>query len=470
VILTRLDRRTRKILDIYSNPSNRSAVLEEKSPSQKSALPAFSRGVSSTDRNLEMRIKILFSAVAIGTFAAVTAFAGAPTASVTKDTYGVFNKTDFPVVLRHDQATIEALIAQHKCILVPKGTEGILLDENPPPKSVVFRPATNQAIEVILLASDISVDGKPLEEDSFQASDLPRVPIHTPRRRPSNQEEGAWRYHYNQQHPNDPIPLSISTEMSIYPIVEEAICHMFHVKRGDWFNNPKPFVRYGPVKEGDHWFFEVEFQFPDDSYVLPAKKMWTAVLRQSADGKYIISCELGEDTPSLREGQFPPPPAAQTKVFDTKIAIERLLDPRKSIVIPPTIPLGEVTILEDTIGMVDDATDFDQFITAQYFNDTKTLDALFENGKAALIKKGTQVLMDRLDYGSHFLDITFKGEKIKGASGPEGWSNYHLYLPYSALLKELSHPTTYVPKSDKWIISNKSQEHWLKSTEESPEE
>jgi hypothetical protein len=163
------------------------------------------------------------------------------------------------------------------------------------------------------------------------------------------------------------MPNSVSNGIILFPGVEEAICSLFHLRpvgggNNWWFNRATPFVCYGPVKEGDNWFFEVTFQFVDNAYILPANKTWTAVFRQAADGT-IITCELGADIPTLRDGQFPPPPAAQTKVFDTKKAIEAVLNPRKVIAIPPAFRQGEVTILEDTLGMVDDASYFNQFIT-----------------------------------------------------------------------------------------------------------
>jgi hypothetical protein len=115
------------------------------------------------------KLSFLTTLLSLAPFLA-SAFAGSVT--VNKDTYGVFNKEDFPVILQHDQATLEALVEQHKCILVPQGTEGFLLDETHPPKSVIFRPATNQEIRVFLLVSDVSVGGKPIEMDNFQVSDL----------------------------------------------------------------------------------------------------------------------------------------------------------------------------------------------------------------------------------------------------------------------------------------------------------
>jgi hypothetical protein len=124
------------------------------------------------------KLSFLTTLLSLAPFLA-SAFAGSVT--VNKDTYGVFNKEDFPVILQHDQATLEALVEQHKCILVPQGTEGFLLDEIHPPKSVIFRPATNQEIRVFLLVSDVSAGGKPIEMDNFQVSDLLRVPTHRPR-------------------------------------------------------------------------------------------------------------------------------------------------------------------------------------------------------------------------------------------------------------------------------------------------
>ena len=55
------------------------------------------------------------------------------------------------------------------------------------------------------------------------------------------------------------------------------------------------------------------------------------------------------------------------------------------------------------------------------------------------------------------------GPRRAGQSGREAWSDYYLKLPVSALLKEFSHPATYVPESNDWVISNESQERWLKN-------
>jgi hypothetical protein len=104
-------------------------------------------------------MKKLVLLIAFLFLAAFLISASADSIAVTKDTYGVFNKEDFPAIFRHDEATLEALVEQHKCILVPKGTEGALIDEVHPPKSVIFRPTTNPEIRVFVLASDISVGG-----------------------------------------------------------------------------------------------------------------------------------------------------------------------------------------------------------------------------------------------------------------------------------------------------------------------
>jgi len=114
----------------------------------------------------------------LAAFAIFTNFVFADEVTVAEDTYGVFDKKDFPVLLRHDQAGIRELVQLHKCIAVPKGTVGFMIDANSPLKSIWFQPETNGYIRVFLLAS--SIEGAKV--DNFQVSDLPRVPVQGQRR------------------------------------------------------------------------------------------------------------------------------------------------------------------------------------------------------------------------------------------------------------------------------------------------
>jgi hypothetical protein len=237
------------------------------------------------------------------------------------------------------------------------------------------------------------------------------------------------------------------------------------------------------VPEGDHWYYEVQFRLNDSTYIPPKGQIWTAVIRESkphrtADGMIIggqiYTCELGADRPTLRDGQFPPPPADQVKAHEDRAIIDRILNPLRQLDIPPKIPKGEVTILEDTLGLVYDfgvsdrnIDEFTALVTAQYLDDRKTLDTLFDNGKGhfVLIKKGTRVLLENgwPNQGAGTLQVTFHGKRREGESGHDGWSDYAMRLPVSALLKDFSHPATYVPKSNAWVISNESQAFWLKN-------
>ena len=436
--------------------------------------------------------------------AALLRSAFAEPATVTQDTYGVFDSDDIPSLLHSDRAAIEDLVRRHKCILVPKDTTGSLFFEGrrAPPNFVLFQPKTNSNIRVYIPASNVMVGGKQVKVDDFKISDLPRAPIHTawwrggpsPARGTSSQMPSEYVFRYNQRHPEDPIEgVSYGDIGTIYPRVTQAIMKMLHLSKfgEDPFDTPYLMVCYGPVPEGDHWYYEVQFRLRDSSYVLPAGKIWTAIIRESRtnrvpngsirDGE-IISCELGMDIPTLKDGEFPPLPADQMKAYQTRVAIERILDPLRSLDIPPKIPKGEVTILENTLGIVDDfgvmlrgVEEFRTLITAQYFDDKKTLDALFEQGKGhfVLIKKGTRVILRNpwppngeglpSDGESRSLQVIFHGQRRRGESGQEGWSDYYLRLPVSALLKEFSHPAIYDPKSNDWVISNESQERWLKN-------
>jgi hypothetical protein len=340
-------------------------------------------------------------------FAALLSSALAEPATVTQDTYGVFDSDDIPALLQSDRTVIEALARQHRCILVPKDTTGSLVTggHRVPPKFVLFQPKTNHNARVYIPVSNVSVAGKQLQPDDSKISYLQTAPIHTPRQMPSD-----YVYRYNQRHPENPID-GVSSGVLIFPRVTDAIMKMLHLPGGGDEDFSYKAVCYGPVPENDHWYYEVQFRLRDSTYVAPAGKTWTAVIRESRtdqvrnvsrrDGE-IISCELGMDIPTLKDGEFPPLPADQMKAYQTRVAIERILDPLRSLDIPPTIPKGEVTILEDTLGIVDEFGDtvrgvdeFRTLITAEYFDDKKTLDALFEQGKGhfVLIKKGTRVML-----------------------------------------------------------------------------
>ena len=394
----------------------------------------------------------------LAAFAILTNFVfAAERVTVAEDTYGVFDAKNFPVLLRHDQAGIRELVQLHKCIAVPKGTVGLVTDANSPLRSIRFQPETNGYIQVYLLAS--SIEGAKV--DNFQVSDLPRVPIHRPRQRPDFNEEGRLL----SEAEKEGIPIyAVSVGDSVKLYAQKAIANMLHLPADrNWLI--KPYVGYGPVRDGAHWFVEIVFSLPESADLGPANKTWIAVVREDEHGA-VFTCELGADTPTLRPGEIPPAPAAQVQDSNTRVSIERLFHPLTVLDIPPEIPLGEVTVIEDTIGTVDKADHFDQVIKAQYFGDTETLDAFFEKEECVLIEKGTRVTLKSLNYEMPYLDVTFKGRKFPGQSGSDTWGDHHLYLPYSALLKEFSHRSTYVPKSARYIVTNESQERWVKGLPE----
>jgi hypothetical protein len=431
-------------------------------------------------------------------FANFLGSAFAAPATITKDTYAVLDQVDIPIFLKQDdegkqdQTVIAALVKQHRCILVPKGTTGMVITESQrvSPRVILFEP-DNSNVPFYISPTSVSIAGKTLEEEAFHISDLPRVPIHTPKwqipidnaanaRQEVIAAANQYVYNYNQSHPRNPME-GLSSGDTIYHDVYKAIMNMLHLTFGadlvTAFDRSYSIVCYGPVPDGDYWYCEVQFRLTDETGIFPRGKIWTAVIRESqshraADGVNIegeiFTCELGADTPTLKDRQLPPPPADKVKAHEERDAIQRILHPLGGLYVPPKIEKGEVTILEDTLGIADDGVkdvnidEFKTLITAQYLDDTKGLDSLFEKGKGhyVLIKKGTRVMLEN-DWpyqGREDLSVLIHGHRSHTSFS----GKYYILVPLSAVFKEFSHPATYVPKSDDWIISNESQEYWLK--------
>jgi hypothetical protein len=104
--------------------------------------------------------------------AAFLSSAFAEPARVTQDTYGVFDRDDIPALLHSDRTAIEALVRQHRCILVPKDATGSLVMDGlrAPPKFVLFQPETNSNTRVYIPVSNVSVAGKQVQLDDFKIS------------------------------------------------------------------------------------------------------------------------------------------------------------------------------------------------------------------------------------------------------------------------------------------------------------
>jgi hypothetical protein len=239
-------------------------------------------------------------------------------ATILQDTIGATDGREalnvFRAVYDNDTASLDTLFANGKCLLIKKGTivtptqwgEGMatVIYQGKPVKgsSDQFSPGTYELwvpYSALLPPALVDQDRGPIYK--YPASAHPgqfktrrRVPIHTPRQSPYIEFlEGI-----SQQNNVD-----LSTRYAIVSMMGGDANY-------DVDQLISPHVVYGPIRDrtyktGSSWLVEVSFQIPNDSH------SYTAVVHEGAGNRANVPCELGEDEPTLKDGEFapmPPPP------------------------------------------------------------------------------------------------------------------------------------------------------------------
>jgi hypothetical protein len=238
-------------------------------------------------------------------------------ATILQDTIGATGElaalTVFRAVYDNDTASLDELFAKGNCLLIKKGTivvptrwgEGmatVTYQGKPKRSSDQFSPGTYELwvpYSALLPWALVDQDRGPVYK--YPASAHPgqfktrrRVPIHTPRQSPYI----ASLRGISQQNEVD-----VSTRYAIVSMMGGDA----NYEVGELISSH---VVYGPIRDrtyktGSSWLVEVSFQIPNDPH------FYTAVVHEGAGNRDNLPCELGEDKPTLKDGEFapmPPPP------------------------------------------------------------------------------------------------------------------------------------------------------------------
>jgi len=243
---------------------------------------------------------------------------------IVKSTFGSFKEEDEKALIKMavsgDTEGILALVKQGRSIVLDRGIKGLVLSEDKINDlyQVLLDPTPTPGIRVWAPrnflwsagASEVNPINLPSEEEvadvapriPFDVASLPRVPIHFPARRLSDEECTK---------------LTIETEGNpqltawcwcnrISQTAEQAIREMMHLPP-DRSAVIAPYVVYGPIPDAHNaadtnpryntWLVEIQFSLEGD------KKIYTAVVDGGRSG--VVSCELGEDRPTLRADAAP---------------------------------------------------------------------------------------------------------------------------------------------------------------------
>jgi hypothetical protein len=238
---------------------------------------------------------------------------------IIKDTYGCIDGSESTAKLlsklieSNDMAAITALCQQQKVALIPKGTEvsGTEYELPDNPMETVWLPLdlVKRLGKTAMAVRRDCLSTEKVAEEVFQIASIPRVPVHTPRRKPTYEEEGKLL----TANSNREIPIGLDQVNKVGPWTRTAIGRMFHMDKEMLERDAvsaDAYVSYGPVpdahnaRDADYsehtWLVEVSFTFRAN----PSKR-WIAVLHENQYGR-TVSCELGEDRPTLKDNEAQP--------------------------------------------------------------------------------------------------------------------------------------------------------------------
>jgi hypothetical protein len=261
---------------------------------------------------------LLVAAFAASLMAAKTSFAG-PQLFITKDTYACIDGSDTtPALLSklidaHDTAGIAALCQQGKVVPVQKGWEvggtEYELPDNPMETVNLWAELQLRLKRTMMTLRRDCLSTQKVAEDQFNPADLPRIPIHKGRSRPTRDEQTRLV----MANADRDISIDVDQGTLVHGLTTRAIALMFHLEK-EIVNGSEtvanPYVTYGPIPDAhnatdasymDHtWLVEVSFYIFNE----PTKR-WTAVLHVRT-GQEPVSCELGADTPTLKDNEAQP--------------------------------------------------------------------------------------------------------------------------------------------------------------------
>jgi hypothetical protein len=275
------------------------------------------------------RVHLLLEAI-VATAIITTAAGAGPQLYVVKDTYGCIRfDAKTPALLAklleaNDTASVSALCQQGKVATISKGT--VVTGRGPeyqlpndPMETVVLPLYLQKRLnsEMMVVRRDC-LSTEMIAKDEFKISDLPRLPVHQPQKRPTDSEMDRLLMSLEARHVPSFGGVDVGTTVS--PFTLNAIVVMLHLDEQTEDSAPwnvmikNAYVCYGPTADAHNainayaldntWQIEVAFNITDDA----TKRTWIASLHVKNGGgpNHVVSCNLGEDIPTLKGDEVTP--------------------------------------------------------------------------------------------------------------------------------------------------------------------